>query len=180
MTVNPKLKKMFESLNENDVEKARALFHDVVVEMSREIYKELDTEDEFDFDFEEEDFLLDPDFDSEELNFGSDKFVDEANEIEDLETDLEVDVEDDLEDDLSQDVEDVEDVEDFEDDEDTDDLEDRIEDIEDAFEELKREFDAIVAGEDEVEVEDISVDELEDEEVCPNIKPMKWHLECCW
>lgn len=176
MTVNPKLRKMFESLNENDLESARSLFHDVVVEMSKEIYKEMDEED---FDFQDDDAMLDPDFDDEEFNFDVKTFLDEeGDEVEDLKADLDAA---ETGDELSLDADFEEEVPGEESDSEVEELEDRIEDIESAFEELKAKFDEIV-NDDEVEDTAISDLDVELEEsvktgknlnVVKNVKPKK-------
>lgn len=166
MTVNPKLKKTFESIMENDIETARSLFHDVVVEMSKEIYRTLESEDStFDFDFEEEggDDLLDPDFDDEEFDITQmTRGLGEDGDVEDLEFELETEpAAGDLE------ANDIDAGENFDEVEGEESLEDRIEDIEDAFEALKREFETIVGGdvdaESEEEAEDVAISDLDSE-----------------
>lgn len=160
MSVNPKLKKMFESLNENDLESARSLFHDVVVEMSKEIYKEMDDQDDLEFDFQDDSAMLDSDFDKEdELDLDIKTFLDEDDEdgvVDDLEADLDVATDGDS---LELDADFEEEVPG--DESGSDELEDRIEDIELAFDEFKREFEEIMASNDEDE--DATNFDVEDE-----------------
>lgn len=109
-------------INENE-EKAQALFHDIVVEKSREIYNQLVSEDEDSTD----DFISDIDADEE----GSDISMDDA--ADDLEGDLGMDGDDDME-------------ADFGDGE----IEDRVVDLEAALDDLKAEFEAIMGGADDM------------------------------
>lgn len=176
MAINSKLKKVFESLNDNDEKTARALFHEAVVEAAREIYAQMESE-ELDF---EDDVILDPEFDTEEWDL-SDFDFDET--IEEDSEDVTLDFEADLDGDVSADIEEIESEEEGEDLEidaaddlemeldNDDDLEVRISNIEDAFEELKAEFEEINADEDDMddeldadEAEDIAISDLDAEE----------------
>ena len=66
MTVNKKLMKMFESLTQNDVETARKIFKETIVEMARqEIAEHEDWDFSDDEDFGDDD-LLDVSFDDGE------------------------------------------------------------------------------------------------------------------
>jgi hypothetical protein len=65
MAVNPKLKKMYESLVENDEATARKLFHEAIVEMSRDIMSEMDDMDDDDFDMDDMDMDMDDDMDDD-------------------------------------------------------------------------------------------------------------------
>lgn len=175
MAVNPKLKQMFESLNENDEATARKLFHEAVVEMARDIYSEMEDEDEdmdmddfdldlTDYDDDTMDTEVDPEFDEFDLDFDFDE--DELFETGDDDED-EPSMEDDFIDDVEAgDDEGESDDVDVDVDMDSDDDEDeRIDDIEDAFEQLKAEFEEIkdmVADEDEEG--DYDDDESDDED----------------
>jgi len=117
-------------INENE-EKAQALFHDIVVEKSREIYNQLVSEDEDSTD----DFISDIDADEE----GSDISMDDA--ADDLEGDLGMD---DSDDDMEADFGDGE-------------VEDRVVDLEAALDDLKAEFEALMGGSDD----DMGGDDME-------------------
>jgi hypothetical protein len=174
------MKNRFEQLIEyviNDEEdKARALFHDIVVEKSRQIYEEMMDQEELD---EAQD---------EELDEGQEEELDEAKEEEDEEElDEGMDVGDDAmgrmgptnemggdaADDLMSDVEMEEEgmseeEDDFADEEGMDDmddgmggegdLEDRVVDLEDKLDELMAEFEALMGDE---EGDEFGGDELE-------------------
>lgn len=177
MAINSKLKKVFESLNDNDEKTARALFHEAVVEAAREIYAQMESEE---FDFDEEDAILDPEFDGEDWELG-DFDLDTEMVDEDSEEDVVLDFGNDVDGEVSSDIEEIESEEEGEDldidgegdalsdeiNDDTD-LEARIANIEDAFEELKAEFDEINGDDDgedgDEEVEDIAVSDLETDE----------------
>ena len=131
MTDRTKFEAMLEALINEDHEAAKDIFHNIVVGKSREIYEKLLAEE-----FEEDD-----EDDSEDDAFGTD---DEEGDDDDM---------------FGADDEEGEDDE-FGDDEFGDDddsgLEDRVMDLEDALDELKSEFEQLLAGEeDEPEHDDM-------------------------
>ena len=140
-------------INDNEA-KARELFHEIVVETSRHIYENLVSEDDmYDEDMEEMADVVE---------------ADEDGEMYEAEEELEGDVMDmgdeDMEDMGDEDMEDMGD-EDMEDMGDEEGLEDRVMDLEDALDELKAEFDRLMADEaDEPEHADMfgSDEEAED------------------
>jgi hypothetical protein len=129
--MNNKYEQLVEFIINDETDKARALFHTIVVEKSRDIYESL---------IEEEDL--------DETMGG--------NEVEDLVDEVTLDEEGLSEDDqdmMSMDDEESDDM-DFDDSGDLDDheeehgdVEDRVQDLESALDELKAEFDALMAGE---------------------------------
>ena len=129
---------MLEALINEDQETAKEIFHNIVVAKSREIYEELLSED-FDKDPE------DPEEDKNEA-FGADDSEEEPAD------DSEEEPADDSEDDVGGDATDdfIGDV-DGEEEDDSEagegDMEDRVMDLEDALEELKAEFEQLMAGE---------------------------------
>ena len=138
MTDRSKFEQMLEYLISEDQEKARELFHQIVVEKSREIYENILAED---FDSIEE---SDEDEDDEavEENFGFAEADDEENAIGGDPTDDfigDVEAGDDESDDFGGEEE-------FGGEEDGG-LEDRVVDLEDALEDLKAEFEALLADE---------------------------------
>lgn len=123
MTDKSQFEAMLEALINEDQETAKEIFHNIVVGKSREIYEEL-LESDFAAPDEEED----------------DEADDEAG-FPDAEDDSAEDDEDDSD-------ESPFDMDADDDDEDEDgDLQDRVLDLEDALEELKAEFDELLAGE---------------------------------
>ena len=157
-----KFEQMLEKLVNEDKAGAEELFHEIVVEKSRDIYES----------------LLESDLDDEEVDETTDEEVDETTDEEvDETTDEEVDESDDeeLDEDFNLDEFEVEadpmdammgDMEvdggdeapamdmDMDAEEGEAEVEDRVEDLEDALDELKAEFEKMMSGDDEDEGED--------------------------
>ena len=128
-------------INENE-EQARALFHDIVVEKSREIYED----------------MMDDDM-GEGMGGQVGQFIDEISVEEEGMAEAE---DDDLE--FDSDEDEVIDIEAGEDDMDgEEDLEDRVVDLEDKLDQLMAEFEEIMAGDDEEVDGDESDAEFDDE-----------------
>ena len=154
-----KFEKMLELLVNEDKAGAQEIFHEIVVEKSRDIYEGL-LEDE-----EEVDETTDEEVDEasdEDLDEADDEEVDESDE--DLDENFELDTmsveadddmggdpTDDMMADLGMDDEGDEGDDDMGDAEDDADVEDRVEDLEDALDDLKAEFEKMMAGDDEGE-----------------------------
>jgi hypothetical protein len=169
-----KFEEMLERLVNEDREGAEALFHEIVVEKSRDIYQSiLESEDE-DLD-ETEDEDLDEASDDDELEEAEDEDLDE-DEDENLEEmfgldefEMEADpmggdATDDMIGDLGMDDEEGDmDMDMDADDEMDGGVEDRVQDLEDALEELKAEFDAMM-GDDGSEGDDDMDMDMGDEE----------------
>jgi hypothetical protein len=172
MTDRSKFEEMLERLVNEDREGAEALFHEIVVERSREIYQSiLESEDEDDLEeasddededqvdeSEDEDDLEEAsDDEDEELDemFGLDEFEMEADpmggdETDDMMGDMGMDDEgDDMGGDLDMDM-----------DSEGGDTESRIQDLEDALEDLKAEFEAMMGGD---EGDDMDMDDEGDD-----------------
>ena len=138
-----KFEQLIELFIAEDEEGAKELFHDIVVEKSRNIYEGLVDEDQVEETAEveesEEETVEESDFD-EELG---------GNAAEDMIDDIEADEEG-----LS-----------MEDEHEDEELEDRVVDIEDALDELKAEFEALMAGDSDEEPEmDMDMDmDMDDE-----------------
>jgi len=184
-----KFEQMLELLVNEDKESAEKLFHEIVVEKSRDIYEGL-LEDDKDVDEatdEEVDEASDEEVDEatdEEVDEASDEEVDEAKdeeveenfnldefEVEADPADMGGDAADDMMADLGMDDEGGDDEEG---DEPEGDVEDRVEDLEDALDDLKAEFEKMMAdggegdeepGDEEPEEESILPFEASDEEV---------------
>lgn len=157
MADRSKFEKMLELLINEDKEAAQELFHELVVEKSRDIYESLlEDEDEEvdeneDDDLDESDDEDEDDEDEDDLDegFNLDEFEVEADPMsmggdpaDDMMMDLEPEDEDDMDMDMDMGDEDG-------------DVEDRITDIEDALEDLKAEFEKMMSGdEDDMDMDD--------------------------
>ena len=164
MTDRNQFEAMLEALINEDQETAKEIFHNIVVAKSREIYEELLSED---FDLEEASKDEDDNENKEDKDdrsdeaFGADDSEEPADDSEEEPADddsEEDDVGGDATDDMIGDVTDGEDEgSDLSDEEQTD----RIMDLEDALEELKAEFEQLMAGEEgepEMGADDMGMD----------------------
>jgi hypothetical protein len=144
MTDRSKFEQMLEYLINEDQEKAKELFHDIVVEKSREIYEN----------------LLQDDFEEEEVEEGMDDDMEEA--FGDEEDDMGGDPSDDLMGDTEMDDEEGDEEGGDMDMGGDDGLEDRVMDLEDALDELKSEFEAMMGDEggDDMGMDDMGGDDM--------------------
>jgi len=131
-------------INEQDA-KARELFHRIVVEKSRNIYESLIDEEDFNETMggNEVDDLVD-EISIDENGMNEEEDMEDADMGDDMEDGMDVDTEHDIDSDV--------DMEDYMDQETEDDMgdsstEERISDLETALDELKAEFDALMADE---------------------------------
>ena len=188
MADQSKLEQMLEKLVNNDREGADSLFHEFVIEKSRSIYEKMLEDEAKDLEVDEAtDEEVDEATDEEETNEATDEEVDEAsseeetNEATDEETteatDEEVEEASDEEveettdefapeadmdatDDMMGDME----ADDEAEEEGDDDMEDRVVDLEDALDDLKAEFEKMMADKDEDEGDDDAADmDMDDE-----------------
>jgi hypothetical protein len=147
MTDRSKFEQMLEYLISDEQDKAKELFHDLVVEKSREIYEEILSED-----FSEEvDEAKEKDETDEDLDEAKDEDDEEVDENFSFEGDDEVgddEVGGDATDDFMGDIE-AGDEEGDEGEEGEGDIEDRVVDLEDALDDLKAEFERMMGGEEE-------------------------------
>jgi hypothetical protein len=146
MTDRSKFEQMLEHLIADEQEKAKELFHQLVVEKSREIYENI-LED----DFEENEVDESKDEEDEEAveeNFGVIEGDDEEGD------EIGGDATDDFIDDMEASDDEESDEADSE-----EDLEDRVVDIEDALDELKAEFEKMMGGDD---MDDMGGDDMGD------------------
>ena len=165
MTDRNKFEQMLEHLINDESDKAKELFHQLVVEKSREIYENILAED-FNEAKEEDDEEMDEakEEDDEELDEGTDEdeemeesfgFAEADDEMGDENGDIGGDAGDDMIDDLE--AGDEGDEEDMGGEED---LEDRVVDLEDALDELKAEFEALMG--DDMGGDDMGGDDMGD------------------
>lgn len=123
-----KYEQLVEFIINDETDKARELFHQIVVEKSRDIYESLVSEEDLD-----------------EVG---------GNEVEDLVDEVSLDEEGLSEEEDQADAEELAGEEEAElgaEEEDSEELEDRVVDLESALDELKAEFDALMAGEEHEE-----------------------------
>ena len=165
-----KYEQLIEYIVNEEADKARDLFHEIVVEKSREIYENIIDEDDLVGEDEVEetvggdeadDLIDDIEADEEGLNMEDvDLDLDEADEdemnmdAEEGEMDMDADAEFDYDNDG--------DMDDHE--EDHEELEDRVVDLESALDELKAEFDQLMADEDGEGEDEAEENEEETEE----------------
>ena len=142
-----KFEKMLELLVNENKEAAQELFHEIVVEKSRDIYESL-LEDEDDVEEATDEEVDESDEDLEEADDEVDESDEDLDENFSLDT-FEVEADDEEADDMGD--EEADDMGDEEGEEDEGDMEDRVEDLEDALDDLKAEFEKMMAGDDEGE-----------------------------
>ena len=132
-----KFEQLIEFVINDEEAKAKELFHDIVVEKSREIYESLMEEDDAE--------------DTEEVDEGMENDGDAADDlITDVETEEEgMNEEDDMDAEFDDEAEEAGDdlTKDMEGDRDEGDIEDRVVDLEDKLDELMAEFEAMMGGE---------------------------------
>lgn len=170
-----KYEKLIEYIVNEQEEKARELFHQLVVERSRQIYESLiDEEDLAEIGGNQVEDLVD------EISADEDGMLEAEDDDSEEDMDMDMDDAEDDMDDAEMDMDDAEmdmdDAEDEMDDEegDSEELEDRIMDLEDSLEELKREFEELMGDEDmggdmgsDMGDEDMDMDMGGDEEMNP-------------
>ena len=136
-----KFEQLIEFVINDEEDKAKELFHDIVVEKSREIYENLmndEQEDDAEEDDSEEDLDESAMMDDEELSDGIE--AEEQGMMEEEDEDAEFD------DEAEEDGEDL--THDMEKDHDEDgDIENRVVDLEDKLDELMAEFESLMSGE---------------------------------
>jgi hypothetical protein len=146
---------LIEYVINDDEQKARALFHDIVVGKSREIYESLMAEEEELEEGQDEDLEEGQDDDLEEGAMGGDAADDliddvESEEQDDMSMEAEGDEEMDVEVDGDMDSDNMGGEED---------LEDRVMDLEDKLDELMAEFEGLMGGDDMGNGDDFGGDE---------------------
>lgn len=134
MSDNNKFEQLIELFIAEDEQGAKDLFHEIVVEKSRDIYESLVDEEQVEETAEVEE-------DAEAVEESEDETVEES---EFDEAEIGGDQSDDMIDDIEADEQGLS----MEADADEEEIEDRVVDIENALEELKAEFDALMGGDD--------------------------------
>jgi hypothetical protein len=147
MTGRTKFEQMLEHLVNEDTEQAKELFHQIVVEKSREIYENILAEDFTEAKDEDEEEMDEAKDEDEEESVEEAKDEEDEEEVEedfafgeadddkdDTDAEMDMDMGDESGDDMG--------------DEGSDDLEDRVVDLEDAIDELRAEFENMMGDED--------------------------------
>lgn len=171
MTDRSKFEEMLERLINEDRAGAEELFHEIVVEKSREIYQNIiESEDEDDLEEatdEEVDESEDDDLEESEdddLEESDEEDLEEMFGLDEFEVEAPVmggDATDDMMGDMGMDMDDEGDMD--MDDEGEGDVEDRVADLEDALEDLRAEFEKLM-GDDEGDDDMGDMDDEDDEE----------------
>ena len=142
---NKKFEQLIDLIINEDEEQARALFHDIVVEKSREIYES----------------MMDEEMEMEGMGGQVGDLLDEINAEEEGMTEEEDEADIEFDDEAEDDGEDV--THDLEADHDDEgDLEDRVVDLEDKLDQLMAEFESIMGGEGEEDMGDMDAGDEED------------------
>jgi len=146
-----KFEQLIEFVINDEEDKAKELFHDIVVEKSREIYENLMNEEEQ--DEEELDEAKEEDSEEEELDEAkeedSEEELDESeeelmNDVEAEEQGMQEESDAEFDDEAEEDGEDL--THGMEKDHDEGDIEDRVVDLEDKLDELMAEFESLMGG----------------------------------
>ena len=152
-----KFEQLIEYVINDEEAKAKELFHDIVVEKSREIYEnlmneeedeELDEESDAERDDHAEKVAKDIEYDEMHEDMGGDASDDLIDDVESEEQGMqEAESDAEFDDEAEEDGEDL--THDMEHDRDEGDIEDRVIDLEDKLDELMAEFEAIMGGEED-------------------------------
>jgi hypothetical protein len=162
MTDRNKFEEMLERLVNEDRAGAEELFHEIVVEKSREIYQSIIEAEEEEEAAEDDDEELDEaEEDDEDLDemFGLDEFA--PGDGSDAAMGMGGDATDDMMGDIGMDDDDM-DMDMGDDDMGDDDVDNRLADLEDALEELKAEFDELMSDVKGEEGDEDDMDDMDD------------------
>ena len=157
MTDRSKFEQMLEHLVNEEQELAKELFHEIVVEKSRQIYENILSEDFNEAKDEDEDEEVDEATEADDDEEVEENFSFEGDDIggdptDDMADELEMDDEDDM----GMDDEDMG----MDDEEESSDMEDRVVDLEDAIDDLRAEFEKMMGDEDDMGSDDMGSDDM--------------------
>ena len=172
-----KFEQLIEFVINDEEDKAKELFHDIVVQKSREIYENLMNEEE---DDEEEDSEEEEDLEEGQDCIGGDASDELINNVESDEAGMQMEDDAEFDDEAEEDGEDL--THDIEGGNDVEhDIEDRVIDLEDKLDELMAEFESLMGGDeggdsvsdidggDALEMDDTATSEFDDESMMENI-----------
>jgi hypothetical protein len=156
-----KFEQLIEYVINDEEAKAKELFHDIVVEKSREIYENLMNEEaEEELDEAEEEELDEAEEEELDENIGGDASDDLIDDVEVEEQGMQMENDEEFDDEAEEDGEDL--THDMEMDHDEGgDIEDRVVDLEDKLDELMAEFESLMGGEDDSIDSDLAGEEGE-------------------
>jgi len=150
-----KFEQLIEFVINDEEDKAKELFHDIVVQKSREIYENLMNEEE---DDEEEDSEEEEDLEEGQDCIGGDASDDLMQDVESDEAGMQMEDEAEFDDEAEEDGEEL--THDIEGGNDVEhDIEDRVIDLEDKLDELMAEFESLMGGEEGGEESDLGGEE---------------------
>jgi hypothetical protein len=180
-----KFEQLIEYVINDEEAKAKELFHDIVVEKSREIYENLMNEEEMDeeeLDEAEEEELDEAEEELDENMMGGDAGDDLIDDVEAEEQGMQEDEESDVEFDDAAEEDGKDMTHDMEKDHDEDaEIEDRVVDLEDKLDELMAEFESLMGdkehgdsvsdidGGDALEMDDTDTAEFDEEPMMENV-----------
>jgi hypothetical protein len=179
-----KFEQLIEFVINDEEAKAKELFHDIVVEKSREIYENLMNEEEAEEELDEaEEEELDESEEELDENFGGDASDELIDDVEAEEQGMQEDEESDAEfdDEAEEDGEDLTHDMEADHDEGEGNIEDRVVDLEDKLDELMAEFESLMGGEehgdsvsdidggDALEMDDTDTEEFDDQAMMENV-----------
>lgn len=148
---NKKYEQLIDLIINEQEDKARELFHDIVVEKSREIYENIMDEEMTDPSMDEGDMVG-------EVGSLMDEISAEESGVVEAEDEADADIE--FDDEAEEDGEDL--THDLEDEHDGEDKPETVDDVKDKFEELLADFERILSGDSE-ESEDMMEDDMEED-----------------
>lgn len=154
-----KFEQLIEYVINDEEAKAKELFHDIVVEKSREIYENLMNEEDHDNEDGEQKHSMEEEQDMAEGMMGGDAADDLIDDVEAEEQGMTEGDMDDMDTDNDADADADMDM----DTDDADDIEDRVIDLEDKLDELMAEFEAIMNDKDDSDIDSDMADEEGDE-----------------
>ena len=176
MTDRSKFEQMLEYLISDEQDKAKELFHQLVVEKSREIYEEILAEDFNEAKESEEDEEDDEEVDEGmQVTFTETDDEEPEDDMDDMGDMGDDDIGGDATDDFMGDIEAGD--EEGDDMEGEGDIEDRVVDLEDALDDLKAEFEKMMSGEEGDEAGDEEGEEADDEMGMDSDEPVKDSFE---
>jgi hypothetical protein len=157
-----KFEQLIEFVINDEEDKAKELFHDIVVEKSREIYENLMNEEEEDDAEEDSEEDSEEDLDEGQGSIGGDASDDLIDDVETEEQGIQMEDDAEFDDEAEEDGEDL--THDMEKDHDEGnetehDIEDRVIDLEDKLDELMAEFESLMGGDDSGEHSDLGGEE---------------------
>ena len=159
---NKKYEQLIDLIINEQEDKARELFHDIVVEKSREIYENIMDEEMHDASMDESDMVG-------EVGSLMDEISAEESGVVEAEDEADADIE--FDDEAEEDGEDL--THDLEDEHDCEDKPETVDDVKDKFEELLADFERILSGDEGSSEEDMMEDDTEEEALAEAVQLQK-------